>query len=173
MILCWPLLLFVAILVKVDSKGPVFFTQRRIGKGDKEFLMYKFRTMALGTPEVATDQLTNSAQYITGVGYYLRKFSIDELPQLINILKGDMSIVGPRPALYNQHDLRWERNKRGLSELTPGLTGWAQVNGRDDISLEDKVRLDAEYLTNKSFLFDLRIIGMTMFHVAEGSGERR
>lgn len=171
--LIWPLLLIVAVLVKIDSKGPVFFVQRRIGKNDKEFLMYKFRTMAIGTPEVATDQLANSANYITGVGYYLRKFSIDELPQLINILKGDMSIVGPRPALYNQYALRQRRNEVGVSKLVPGLTGWAQVNGRDDIALEDKVRLDAEYLAKKTFLFDLIIIGRTAFHIAEGSGERR
>lgn len=165
-----PLLLVVSICIKLDSAGPIFFTQRRIGKNDQEFLMYKFRSMIIGTPNVATDKLTNSNSYITKVGYYIRKYSVDELPQLINILNGDMSFVGPRPALYNQYDLRQMRNKAAISEIKPGLTGWAQINGRDEISLEEKVNFDLYYLKNKSFFLDLRIIFMTAFSVSAGNG---
>lgn len=165
-----PLLLITAILIRIDSRGPILFVQRRIGIDDREFLMYKFRTMVVGTPEVATDKLENSGSYITKIGYYLRKYSIDELPQLINILYGDMSVVGPRPALYNQYDLRDQRNKFNISSIRPGLTGWAQINGRDDISLDDKVKLDFYYLKNCSFLFDLRIIYRTVVGISDGSG---
>lgn len=166
-----PLLLTVAILIKLDSKGPIVFVQRRVGVNDQEFMMYKFRTMAVGTPNVATDKLTNSEAYITKVGYYLRKYSIDELPQLFNILFGDMSIIGPRPALYNQYDLRKMRNKLGIDKIRPGLSGWAQINGRDDISLDEKVALDYYYLQNKSFFLDCRIILGTFLSVVGGTGE--
>ncbi len=165
-----PLLLITSICIKLDSMGPIFFTQLRIGKNDQEFLMYKFRSMVVGTPNVATDKLTNSNSYITKVGYYIRKYSIDELPQLFNILKGDMSFVGPRPALYNQYDLRRMRNEVGISEIKPGLTGWAQINGRDEVSLEEKVNLDLYYLKNQSFFLDLKIIYMTAFSVSTGNG---
>jgi O-antigen biosynthesis protein WbqP len=165
-----PILLITALFILVDSRGPILFAQRRIGIHDKEFLMYKFRTMVVGTPEVATDKLTNSKSYITKIGYYLRKYSIDELPQLINILLGDMSIVGPRPALYNQYDLRKMRNKIDISSIRPGLTGWAQINGRDEISLEDKVKFDFYYLQNRSFLLDIKIIYRTVFSVSAGNG---
>lgn len=165
-----PLLVVVAIWISLDSRGPILFVQRRIGVNDEEFLMYKFRTMVIGTPEVATDKLHNSQQYITRLGYYLRKYSIDELPQLFNVLLGDMSLVGPRPALYNQDDLREMRKKAGIHEIRPGITGWAQVNGRDDISLIEKVKLDLDYLNNNSIILDIRIIFRTVFSVCAGNG---
>lgn len=165
-----PLLLVISILIKLDSFGPVLFVQRRVGINDKEFLMYKFRTMVIGTPNVATDKLTDSQSYVTKVGYYLRKYSIDELPQLFNIFLGHMSVVGPRPALYNQHDLRKMRNELGISKIKPGLTGWAQVNGRDEVSLAEKVSMDLFYLKHSSFLLDLKIIYMTVFSVSAGNG---
>lgn len=165
-----PLLLLIYILVKIDSRGPVLFVQRRIGMNNQEFLMYKFRTMIIGTPEVATDKLGNSERYVTKVGYYLRKYSLDELPQLLNIIKGDMSFVGPRPALYNQYDLREKRNSLGIAALKPGLTGWAQINGRDDVSLDEKVGLDFHYLQHQSFVFDMSIIFGTVFSVFKGDG---
>lgn len=165
-----PLLIVVGVLIRFDSSGDILFVQRRVGVKDKEFLMYKFRTMFVGTPDVATDKLTNSQSYITKIGYYLRKYSIDELPQLINIFKGNMSFVGPRPALYNQYDLREKRNKLGISRINPGLTGWAQINGRDDISLDEKVKLDLYYLNKQSFIMDLKIIYRTAFSVSAGNG---
>lgn len=170
LIIVGPILLITSIFIKFDSEGPVFFTQRRVGKNDREFYMYKFRSMVVGTPNVATDKLTNSNSYITKVGYYIRKYSIDELPQLLNIIKGDMSFVGPRPALYNQYDLRQMRNEAGISRIKPGLTGWAQINGRDEISLKEKVDLDLYYFKKQSFLLDLRIIIMTAFSVSAGNG---
>ena len=165
-----PILFVTALIIKLNSTGPVIFAQRRVGRYDQEFVMYKFRTMHIGTPEVATDKLKDSKSYITSVGYYLRKYSIDELPQLLNILIGDMSIVGPRPALYNQYDLRELRNASGVSKIRPGLTGWAQVNGRDEIPLEQKVALDLQYLRHRSFAFDLQIIYRTIFSVYSGDG---
>lgn len=165
-----PVFFIIAILIKADSKGPIFFCQRRVGVNDKEFMMYKFRSMTVGTPEVATDQLSNSQAYITNVGYYLRKYSLDELPQLINILKGEMSVVGPRPALYNQYELREMRNKQGISALRPGLTGWAQINGRDEIGLGEKVAFDEQYRLRQSFYFDMKIIVYTFASVFSGSG---
>lgn len=171
LVVLFPILLVVAVLIKLDSNGPVIFVQRRIGINDREFSMYKFRSMAIGTPNVATDKLVNSHAYITRVGYYLRKYSIDELPQLVNILHGDMSVVGPRPALYSQSDLREKRNALGIDRIRPGLTGWAQVNGRDDIRLDDKVALDCFYLSHLSFLLDCKVVLMTVFSVLRGNGE--
>ena len=165
-----PLLIGTAIWIRLDSRGPMLFVQRRIGINDQEFLMYKFRTMFVGTPEVATDKLTNSQTYITKIGYYLRKYSIDELPQLFNVLFGHMSLVGPRPALYNQYDLRQVRKEVGIHQIRPGVTGWAQINGRDEISLSEKVHLDSCYLQKQSFLFDLKILLMTVFRVYSGDG---
>lgn len=170
LLLLAPILVIVAVWIRLDSPGPILFVQRRVGIGDKEFLMYKFRTMVVGTPEIATDKLNNSHSYITKIGYYLRKYSVDELPQLLNILLGDMSLVGPRPALYNQYDLREMRNKLGVSSIRPGLTGWAQINGRDDIALDDKVKLDLYYLQSWTFLLDLKIIYGTVFSVSAGTG---
>lgn len=165
-----PLFLVIPIIIRAESKGPVIFKQKRIGVNDKEFYMYKFRTMFVGTPEVATDKLTNIHNYITSTGYYLRKYSLDELPQLLNILRGDMSFVGPRPALYNQYDLREKRNELGISSIKPGLTGWAQINGRDDISLLQKVSLDRYYLQNQSFKMDIIILLRTAACVLFSNG---
>lgn len=165
-----PVILIVALAVKFTSPGPILFKQRRIGKDNVEFEIYKFRTMRIDTPNVPTHLLENPDQWITPVGKFLRKTSLDELPQLFNILKGEMSIVGPRPALYNQSDLRDMRTAVGVHKLIPGLTGWAQINGRDEIPLSLKVRLDKEYLDRKSFLFDIKIIFMTVLSVIKSDG---
>src|SRR5665647_330244 len=158
-----PLFLILAVIIKLNSKGPVFFTQMRIGKGNELFKFYKFRTMEVGTPNVATDKLDNTKSYITSVGKVLRKTSIDELPQLINTLKGDMTFVGPRPALYNQKALKDMRTKVGVHKLVPGVTGWAQINGRDDNDDRQKTEHDLYYLKNKSFLLDIKILFSTVF----------
>lgn len=160
-----PILIIICILIKLTSKGPIFFVQRRLGKNDVEFNILKFRTMRVDTPNVATDMLKDPELYITAFGKFLRSTSLDELPQLINILKGDMSFVGPRPALYNQTDLNEERRRLGINKIVPGLTGWAQINGRDTISLEEKVKFDKEYMERKSFLFDIKIIWLTFWKV--------
>lgn len=165
-----PIIIILAIIIKFTSEGPILFKQRRIGKDNKEFYIYKFRTMRIDTPNVATHLLENPEQYITPIGKFMRKTSLDELPQLFNILKGEMSIVGPRPALYNQYDLNEMRTKAGVSKLVPGLTGWAQINGRDEIPLEQKVNLDEEYLKNKSFYLDMKIIFLTFFKVLKSEG---
>ncbi len=152
-----PLFLIISLLVKLDSPGPVFFKQRRIGKDKKEFLILKFRSMRTDAPkDVPTHLLENSDRHITRTGHILRKTSLDELPQLINILKGDMSIVGPRPALYNQYDLIAERDKYNANALVPGLTGWAQINGRDELPIPVKAALDGYYAENLSFPLDLK-----------------
>lgn len=165
-----PIIIILAIIIKFTSEGPILFKQRRIGKDNKEFYIYKFRTMRIDTPNVATHLLENPEQYITPIGKFMRKTSLDELPQLFNILKGEMSILGPRPALYNQYDLNEMRTKAGVSKLVPGLTGWAQINGRDEIPLEQKVNLDEEYLKNKSFYLDMKIIFLTFFKVLKSEG---
>lgn len=165
-----PIILIIAIIIKLTSPGPVLFKQRRIGKNNKEFEILKFRTMRIDTPNVATHLLENPDMYITSIGKFLRKTSLDELPQLINIIKGEMSIVGPRPALYNQYDLKDMRTKVGVHKLVPGLTGWAQINGRDEIPLIDKVNLDKEYLDNNNLLLDIKIIFMTVISVLKSDG---
>lgn len=165
-----PIIIIVSLIIKFTSEGPILFKQRRIGKDNKEFNIYKFRTMRVDTPNVATHLLENPEQYITAIGKFMRKTSLDELPQLFNILKGEMSIVGPRPALYNQLDLRDMRTKVGVHKLVPGLTGWAQINGRDEIPLDIKVKLDKEYLDKKSFLLDLKIIFLTVIKVLKSDG---
>lgn len=165
-----PIILIVALAVKLTSPGPMLFKQRRIGKNNDEFQIYKFRTMRIDTPNVPTHLLENPEQWITPVGKFLRKTSLDELPQLFNILKGEMSIVGPRPALYNQIDLKEMRTEVGVHKLVPGLTGWAQINGRDEIPLSLKVKLDKEYLEKKNFLFDIKIIFMTVLSVLKSEG---
>lgn len=165
-----PIILMISLLVKLTSKGPVFFKQRRIGKNNEEFNILKFRSMRIDTPNVATHLLKDPSVFITPLGKFLRKTSLDELPQLINILKGEMSIVGPRPALYNQYDLKDMRTKVGIHKLVPGLTGWAQINGRDEIPLEEKVALDKEYMIMQSFWMDIKIIFMTIFKVAKSEG---
>lgn len=156
-----PIFLMVMLFILLDDGFPVFFTQKRVGINYSFFKLYKFRTMKKNTPNVATHLLDNPAQYLLKVGSTLRKLSVDELPNLINIVKGDMVFVGPRPALYNQDDLMQLRVDSGVSHLKPGLTGWAQINGRDEISLEEKVALEKEYLLRKSVLFDVRIFFMT------------
>ena len=165
-----PIILIVALAVKLTSPGPMLFKQRRIGKNNDEFQIYKFRTMRIDTPNVPTHLLENPEQWITPVGKFLRKTSLDELPQLFNILKGEMSIVGPRPALYNQIDLKEMRTEAGIHKLVPGLTGWAQINGRDEIPLSLNVKLDKEYLERKNFFFDIKIIFMTVLSVLKSEG---
>jgi O-antigen biosynthesis protein WbqP len=157
--------LLVAILVRVTSKGPVLYWSDRVGCNNKIFKMPKFRTMQVGTPAVATHLLSNPGSYLTPIGSFLRKSSLDELPQLLSILKGDMSFVGPRPALFNQNDLVELRTSNGVHKLRPGLTGWAQINGRDELPIPQKVALDVEYLQKKSFFLDIKIIILTILKV--------
>ena len=156
-----PVFLIVMVFILIDDGFPVFFTQKRVGVNYSFFKLYKFRTMKKNTPNVATHLLENPEQYLLKVGGTLRKLSLDELPNLINIVKGDMVFVGPRPCLYNQDDLMQLRIAAGVDHLKPGLTGWAQINGRDEISLEEKVALEKEYLEKKSFMFDVKIFFMT------------
>lgn len=169
-ILFSPIFLIVAIFIKLNSKGPVFFIQDRIGKNNEIFKLYKFRTMKVGTPNVATDKLTDAKSYLTAVGKILRKTSLDELPQLINILKGDMTFVGPRPALYNQYNLKDLRTNAGVHVLLPGITGWAQINGRDHNDDAQKTQLDKYYLENKSLGLDIKILFLTVFKVLRADG---
>ena len=163
-------ILVVAILVKLTSVGPVLYWSDRIGQNNKIFKMPKFRSMLINTPAVATHLLAEPKQYLTPIGSFLRKSSLDELPQLWSILKGDMSFVGPRPALFNQDDLVALRTKHGVDKLLPGLTGWAQINGRDELPIPTKVQLDVEYMKNQSFLFDLKIIFLTFLKVLRRDG---
>jgi O-antigen biosynthesis protein WbqP len=169
-IILLPLFLVIGIIIKLNSKGPVFFTQTRVGKDNKLFKFYKLRTMKKGAPNVATDKLGDSNQYVTSIGKVLRKTSIDELPQLINIIKGDMGFVGPRPALYNQYELKELRTKAGVHELLPGVTGWAQINGRDTNNDFQKTELDRYYLDNKSLSFDIKMLYRTVFKVIKAEG---
>src|SRR4030067_1229197 len=149
-------ILIISLMVKLTSKGPVLYWSDRVGMDNKIFKMLKFRTMRIDTPRIATHLLTNPDAYLTSIGSFLRKFSLDELPQLWSILKGYMSFIGPRPALFNQDDLIELRTNKGIHKLVPGITGWAQVNGRDDIPIPKKVEYDAYYLKNRSFLFDIK-----------------
>tara|TARA_B110000008_G_scaffold279830_1_gene328936 strand:+ start:3813 stop:4388 length:576 start_codon:yes stop_codon:yes gene_type:complete len=158
-------MVIISIMIFLTSKGPVLFWSDRIGINNKIFKMPKFRTMLLNTPIIATHLIKNSNELLSPIGGFLRRYSLDEFPQLYSILKGDMSFVGPRPALYNQFDLIEMRKNKGIHKLKPGLTGWAQINGRDNISLTDKVDLDFEYLQRESFLFDLKIIKLTIIKV--------
>lgn len=165
------LFIIIALLIKLEDGSPILFKQKRIGKNKREFFIYKFRTMKNSTPKnVPTHLLENPESYITKIGGFLRKSSLDELPQLFNILKGDMSVVGPRPALWNQYDLIAERDKNGSNSLTPGLTGWAQVNGRDELPINIKAGYDGEYVKKIGLLFDIKIILMTVFSVFKADG---
>ena len=167
-----PLYIILAILVKVTSKGPIFFKQERIGKNKKHFNILKFRTMRIDTPkDIPTHLLENPEQYITGVGKFLRKTSLDEIPQAFNILVGQMSIVGPRPALYNQDDLVSERDKYHANNIKPGLSGWAQCNGRDTLPIPEKAKLDGEYVRRFNVWFDIKIIIRTFFQAFRGKDE--
>jgi len=168
-ILFTPMLL-VALLVKFTSRGPVLYWSNRVGCNNAIFKMPKFRTMRIDTPAVATHLLTDPERWLTPVGNLLRKSSLDELPQLISILKGDMSFVGPRPALFNQDDLITLRTEKGVHLLTPGLTGWAQVNGRDEIPIPEKVAFDEYYLLHRSFILDMKILFLTLFKVIKTEG---
>ncbi len=169
MFLALPMLI-VALAVRLTSPGPVLYWSDRVGRHNRIFKMPKFRSMRIDTPAVATHLLQSPDQWLTPIGSFLRKSSLDELPQLWNILKGDMSFVGPRPALFNQNDLIALRIEKGVHELVPGLTGWAQVNGRDELPMPQKVQLDAEYLKRRSLLFDLKILWMTALKVLVRDG---
>lgn len=157
--------LLVALLVRLTSKGPVLYWSARVGRDNVIFQMPKFRSMQIGTPALATHVLSDPLSYLTPIGSFLRKSSLDELPQLWSIIKGDMSFVGPRPALFNQHDLIELRTQQGVHKLLPGLTGWAQVNGRDELPIPQKVALDVVYLRQRSFWLDLKIMGLTVWKV--------
>ena len=159
-----------AFAVRVSSKGPALYWSDRISQGNEIFRMPKFRTMRLDTPVVATHLMSDPDMFLSPIGGFLRRSSLDEFPQLWSILKGDMSFVGPRPALYNQEDLIALRSERGIDQLLPGVTGWAQVNGRDDLSIHDKVMFDVEYMERKSFWFDMRIMWMTFLKVVKRDG---
>ena len=174
-VLCVGLLLLlpiglIAMLVRWTSPGPALYWSDRVGRNNRIFKMPKFRSMRLDTPAVATHLLSEPDQYLTPVGPFLRRTSLDELPQLWSIFRGDMSLVGPRPALFNQQDLIQLRTEAGVEKLVPGLTGWAQINGRDELPIPDKVRLDAEYLRRRSFGFDLKIIFLTVWRVLRRDG---
>ncbi|CEN21877.1 glycosyl transferase [[Clostridium] sordellii] len=165
-----PLFLIIAIFIKLESKGPVFFKQERVGKDNVNFMIYKFRSMRTDTPDVATHLLDDPEIFITKVGKFLRKTSLDELPQFINIIKGEMLFVGPRPALYNQYDLNELRTEQGVHKLLPGVTGWAQVNGRDELEIPEKVEFDRQYLEYRSVILDIRIVIMTGIKVFKKEG---
>lgn len=163
-------LLVIAILVRLTSQGPVLYWSDRVGRCNKIFKMPKFRSMRVGTPAVATHLLSDPEAHLTPIGSFLRKSSLDELPQIWSILVGDMSFVGPRPALFNQQDLIELRTEKSLHTLVPGLTGWAQVNGRDELPIPQKVALDAEYLQRKGFWFDIQILWLTFLKVVQRDG---
>lgn len=171
LIILSPLFLFIAIWIKTNSPGPVLFKQKRVGKNKELFDIYKFRSMRSDTPaDMPTHLLNDPEAFITKSGHFLRKTSLDELPQLINILKGEMAIIGPRPALWNQYDLIEERDKYGANDIRPGLTGWAQINGRDELEIPIKAKLDGDYVKNISFLFDLKCFFGTISSVLKSDG---
>lgn len=166
-----PVFLFMAIWIKIDDPGPVFFTQKRVGKDKKFFALHKFRSMKMSTPhDVPTHELENPEQYITKAGRFIRKSSLDELPQIWEIFRGKMSVIGPRPALWNQADLVAEREKYAANDVTPGLTGWAQINGRDELEIPVKAKLDGEYVQKQSFLFDCKCFFGTILSVLKKEG---
>lgn len=168
--LSW-LYILIIVAIKIDSPGPVFFRQKRVGKYKKHFQILKFRTMRIDTPhDIPTHMLENADKYITKIGGFLRKTSLDELPQFFNILIGDMAVIGPRPALWNQFDLIEERDKYGVNDVRPGLTGWAQIHGRDELEIEQKANLDGYYVKNMSFLMDVKCFFSTIAIVIRGDG---
>jgi O-antigen biosynthesis protein WbqP len=168
-----PVLLVLSLLVKLGSPGPVFFCQRRVGKDKTTFIIYKFRTMRIDTPkDVPTHLLSNPHLYLTPIGRFLRKSSLDELPQIFNVLRGQMSFLGPRPALWNQFDLIDERDRYHANDIKPGISGWAQVNGRDEMEIPVKARFDGEYVQHVSLCMDLRILCMTAINVVSSKGVR-
>ena len=163
-------MLFISLLIRLTSKGPILYWSDRVGYANSIYKMPKFRSMKVDAPEMATHLMLNPEKFLSPIGGFLRRSSLDELPQLISILKGDISFVGPRPALFNQDDLITLRLEKGLDKLLPGLTGWAQVNGRDELSISDKVALEVEYMQNKSFSFDLKILWLTLLKVLSKKG---
>ncbi|MBO4127587.1 sugar transferase [Streptococcus suis] len=166
-----PILLLIALAIKLDSKGPVLFKQKRVGKNKKHFMIYKFRSMYVDAPsDMPTHLLKDPTAMITKVGAFLRKTSLDELPQLFNIFKGEMAIVGPRPALWNQYDLIEERDKYRANDIRPGLTGWAQINGRDELEIDEKSKLDGYYVENMGLLLDIKCFFGTFISVAKSEG---
>ncbi|HLZ76752.1 sugar transferase [Phenylobacterium sp.] len=165
-----PLLAGLAIAVRLESPGPALHWSKRVGRRNRIFVMPKFRTMRLGTPDVATHLLDDPDRWVTPLGRFLRRTSLDEIPQLWSVLKGDMSLVGPRPALFNQDDLVALRTEAGVDALRPGLTGWAQINGRDELPIPEKAELDRQYLERMSFAFDLRILAVTALSALSGRG---
>ena len=165
-------MLIIALAIRLTSKGPALYWSNRIGKKNLIFKMPKFRSMLIDTPAVATHLLDDPKSYLSPIGGFLRRSSLDELPQLFSVLKGDMSIVGPRPALFNQDELVSLRTEKLIDELLPGITGWAQINGRDDLSIHEKVLLDFEYLSNQSFWFDIKILWKTIFKILKRVGVR-
>lgn len=165
-----PPMLAIAVAVRMTSRGSILYWSDRVGRRNRIFRMPKFRTMKAGTPALATHLMQNPDHYLTPIGSFLRRTSLDELPQLWSVIRGDMSLVGPRPALFNQDDLVALRTARGLDELVPGVTGWAQIMGRDSLPIPDKVALEFEYYSRRSLLFDLRIIAMTFVRVLKGEG---
>lgn len=171
LIILFPVFLILAIAIKFDSKGPIFFKQKRVGKKKKHFYILKFRTMRTDTPkDMPTHMLKDPEAFITKTGKFLRKTSLDELPQIINILKGEMAIIGPRPALWNQYDLIEERDKYGANDIRPGLTGWAQINGRDELPIDIKAKLDGEYVEKMSFGMDVKCFFGTITSVLKHEG---
>ena len=162
-------MLTIAIAIKITSNGPVLYWSNRVGRNNIIFSMPKFRTMKIDTPSVATHMLDNPDSFLTPLGRLLRATSLDEIPQLYSVIRGEMSVVGPRPALFNQNDLIAMRNKKGIDKLMPGITGWAQINGRDELEIPSKVIFDEEYLLRKSFWFDIKIISLTALKVFKGS----
>ena len=171
LILLSPLFLIIIIAIKIDSRGPVFFKQKRVGINKTYFNILKFRTMKIDTPkDMPTHMLKNPDQYITKVGKFLRKTSLDELPQILNIISGSMAIVGPRPALWNQYDLIEERDEYGANDILPGLTGWAQINGRDTVSIKDKARYDGDYVENLGVKMDVKCFFGTVISVLKRDG---
>ncbi|MBR0151785.1 MAG: sugar transferase [Synergistaceae bacterium] len=166
-----PVMLICAVIIKREDRGPALFTQKRIGIHKRPFRMYKFRSMRMDTPhDTPTHLLANPEQYILRCGKWMRKYSVDELPQILNILIGDMSFVGPRPALWNQYDLIAERDKYGANDIRPGLTGWAQINGRDELEIPVKAKFDGEYVRRESFVFDVMCVFRTVFKAARHEG---
>jgi len=165
-----PPMIVIAVFISLTSKGPVFYFSKRVGRQNIIFNMPKFRSMKIDTPAMATHLISEVDKYLSPMGSFLRRYSLDELPQIFSIIKGDMSFVGPRPALFNQYDLIELRKKNGISNLIPGLTGWAQVNGRDDLSIQEKVKFEVEYMHRKSFWFELKILWMTVLKVFNRHG---
>lgn len=167
LIILSPLLIIISIIIVIDDGFPIIFKQKRIGKGNRFFMIYKFRTMKKNTPDIPTHMMVNSRNIYTKIGPFMRKFSLDELPQLFNILNCDIKFIGPRPALYNQEDLIRLRTEKGIHLISPGITGWAQVNGRDQLSIAEKIKMDEYYLINRSIFLNVKIIWLTLFKIVK------